>query len=72
MSRLNKHGNHPDVKDYPCFVHEHPDGHEVLWGATFRITMVFLEIVFGFKPPVMESLPIVHGSLDENYLTGNG
>ena len=67
-----KNSGHPNTTDYPCFIHRHPDGHEVLWGATFRITMVFLEIVFGFKPPVIESLPIVYGSLDENYLTGNG
>ncbi|MDY6791042.1 MAG: CoA pyrophosphatase [Thermodesulfobacteriota bacterium] len=60
------------VKDFPCFLHKDNDRVEKLWGATFRITMVFLEIVFGFKPPDMESLPVVHGTLDENYLTGNG
>ncbi len=75
--RLNiktQHGNEKNsiIKDFPCFLHEHNDGVEKLWGATFRITMVFLEIVFGFKPPDIESLPIVHGTLDENYLTGNG
>jgi hypothetical protein len=63
---------HPDVKDFPCFIHHSGDGDEVLWGATFRITMVFLDIVFGFKPPDMESLPIVYRSLDKTYLTGNG
>lgn len=68
----NKNNSHPSMKDYLCFVHKYPDSHEVLWGATFRITMVFLEIVFGFKPPAIESLPVVHGSLAENYLTGNG
>ena len=60
------------IKDFPCFLYEHNDSVEKLWGATFRITMVFLEIVFGFKPPDIESLPVVHGTLDENYLTGNG
>ncbi len=75
--RLNiktQHGNEKNsiVKDFPCFLHEHNDGVEKLWGATFRITMVFLEIVFGFRPPDMGSLPIVSGSLDKNYLTGNG
>lgn len=63
---------HLDVKDYPCFIQEQKDNREVLWGATFRITIAFLEIVFGFRPPDMESLPIVSGSLDKNYLTGNG
>jgi len=67
-----KNGKDLNVKEYPCFLHEHQDEYEVLWGATFRITMVFLEIVFGFKPPDIESLPVVYGSLDENYLTGNG
>jgi hypothetical protein len=60
-----------DVKDYPCFVHEYQDEPEVLWGATFRITMVFLEIIFGFKPPDMASLPVINGSLREDYLTGS-
>ena len=59
-----------DPVDYPCFIHERPDEFEVLWGATFRITMAFLDIVFGFKPPNMESLSLVHGTLDKNYLTG--
>jgi hypothetical protein len=63
---------HPDIRDYPCFTQQSEGRTEVLWGATFRITMVFLEIVFGFKPPDMESLPVVFGSLDKNYLTGNG
>jgi len=60
------------IKDFPCFLHEHNNSVEKLWGATFRITMVFLEIAFGFKPPDIKSLPIVHGTLDKNYLTGNG
>jgi hypothetical protein len=67
-----ENGKHPDIRDYPCFIHHSGDSTEVLWGATFRITMVFLEIVFRFRPPDMESLPVVLGSLDKNYLTGNG
>lgn len=68
----NESGKEPNIKDFPCFLHENQDESEKLWGATFRITMAFLEIVFGFKPPDIESLPIVHGTLDQNYLTGNG
>lgn len=68
----NKSGKNIQIIDYPCFLHENSDEREVLWGATFRITMAFLENVFGFKPPAVESLPVIHGSLDENYLTGNG
>lgn len=60
-----------DGKVFPCFVHEYQDESEVLWGATFRITMLFLEIIFGFTPPDMDSLPVINGSLDEDYLTGS-
>ncbi len=66
-----KNGKYPNMKEYPCFVHEYQGEYEVLWGATFRITMVFLETIFGFKPPDMDSLPVVCGSLGENYLTGS-
>jgi len=71
IAKPHENKKDPDIIDYPCFLHEHQDESEVLWGATFRITMVFLEIVFGFKPPDTESLPVIHGSLDENYLTGS-
>ena len=67
-----ENGNDLNTKECPCFVHEYQGESEVLWGATFRITMVFLETIFGFKPPDMDSLPVVYGSLGENYLTGSG
>jgi hypothetical protein len=41
---------------------------EVLWGATYRITAVFLNYVFGFAPPDLNSLPEIHGSLSKAYL----
>ena len=66
-----ENGNDLNTKEYPCFVHEYQGESEVLWGATFRITMVFLETIFGFKPADMDSLPVVYGSLGENYLTGS-
>ena len=66
-----ENGNDLNTKEYPCFVHEYQGESEVLWGATFRITMVFLETIFGFKPPDMDSLPVIYGSLGENYLTGS-
>ena len=70
----NSHGDrkNPDVIDHPCYIQKDKDNLDILWGATFRITMVFLKIVFGYTPPNMESLPVVFGSLDKNYLTGNG
>jgi len=58
------------TQDFPCFLHQNRDEKEVLWGATYRITTLFLELVFGFSPPPMETLPVICGSLNENYLTG--
>ena len=54
---------------FPCFRHEKGNNAEVLWGATYRITAVFLNYVFGFAPPDLNSLPEIHGSLSKAYLT---
>lgn len=71
MDVLPENTDHLNYNDYPCFLHRYRDESEILWGATFRITMLFLEIVFGFIPPANESLPLVHGILSKNYLTGD-
>jgi len=60
------------VQDFPCFVHREGDQRELLWGATYRIVTEFLEIVYGFSPPDVRSLSVIHGTLDSNYLTGEG
>jgi hypothetical protein len=64
-------GQTTSIQEYPCFRIEGSDNQEILWGATFRITMDFLELVFGFQPPSIVNLPVVEGALDESYLTGN-
>jgi len=56
--------------DYPCFCFQRNHDIEILWGATFRITTVFMDCVFGFNPPRLETLPVIQGSLDPTYLTG--
>ncbi len=61
----------PQKKDYPCFLHRDDHADEILWGATFRITMDFLKIVFDFEPPAMNRLPVIKGRLDHSYLTGS-
>jgi len=61
----------PNRMDYLCFTHRNNNESEILWGATFRIAMVFLDLVYGFNPPDIESVPVVRGVLGENYLTGN-
>lgn len=60
-------GNVPYQKVFPCFLHRHNGKTEVLWGATFRIAMIFLELVFGFKPPESETLAAKKGILKEDY-----
>jgi hypothetical protein len=56
------------VKPFPCFRYQKENESEVLWGATYRITAVFLDYVFGFVPPDLNSLPEIHGSLSRSYL----
>jgi len=68
-TRQNSKGN-GITQDFPCFLHQNRYEREVLWGATYRIITVFLELVFGFSPPPMENLPVIEGALADNYLTG--
>ncbi|MBI9082104.1 MAG: CoA pyrophosphatase [Desulfobacterales bacterium] len=65
-------GGRRHVQDFPCFRLAGPDGRDVLWGATYRIAVQFLETVFDFSPPLMETLPVVYGSMDSHYMTGRG
>ncbi len=57
--------------DFPCFIHEDEHGREMLWGATYRITQFFLQLVFDFEAPPTEHLPVAHRQLDETYLNGS-
>jgi len=57
-------------QDFPCFIYRDQGQREVLWGATYRITQLFLKLIFGFAPPPVETLPVVEGALDDTYLTG--
>lgn len=65
-------GENGKPNDYPCFVYQDQGEREVLWGATYRIVMVFLDLVFGFRPPDMRGLPVVSGSLGADYYNGAG
>ena len=58
------------IGQYPCFRYQFRNDTELLWGATYRIVTLFLDYVFGFKPPGLAEIPIIEGSLDQNYLTG--
>jgi hypothetical protein len=75
--RLRMEFSHPTegvekTRELPGFCLPGVSGPEILWGATYRMTMVFLNIVFGFAPPAPEHLPIVSASLGAAYLTGEG
>ena len=56
------------INTFPCFRHQNENETELLWGATYRITMAFLKDVFGFEPPAADSLPQIHGRLSRSYL----
>ncbi|MFZ2448829.1 MAG: CoA pyrophosphatase [Syntrophobacteraceae bacterium] len=56
--------------DFPCFVYCHDGRAELLWGVTFRIVTLFLEMAFGFALPDPATLPLVPASLDEDYVNG--
>jgi len=58
------------IQDFPCFRVQANNRMEVLWGATYRITVGFLENIFDFNPPALKTLPVVEGALDQMYLTG--
>lgn len=55
---------------HPAFQLDPGSGGEILWGATYRIVLSFLQAVFGFTPPAPESVPLFNVLLGEDYLTG--
>lgn len=57
------------VQDMPCFLYRLHGHSEILWGATYRIVTQFLHLIFAFKPPDIETLPVVLGIMEENYLS---
>lgn len=59
------------VNTYPCFRYVEGNKAEVLWGATYRITVAFLHDIFDFTPPDLNTLPEIRGSLSESYFLNN-
>ena len=53
--------------DSPSYVHKNRGEEEILWGATCRITLKFLETFFEFTLPDAASLPIVEDVMEEAY-----
>ncbi|MHB8090228.1 MAG: NUDIX hydrolase [Syntrophales bacterium] len=60
--------NTPPI-DYPCLIHYGNDGkEEILWGATFNITVDFLSIVMDYRLPEKRQGPIISRTLSSGYL----
>lgn len=70
LSFENGDGRTRRKQDYPCFIHHGKKGKEILWGATFRLTMDFLNLVFGFELPDLSSSQVINGLLGETYFNG--
>ncbi len=58
--------------DFPALQWSTPQGAEILWGATYRIAMRFLDRVMGFTAPGIETLEVVERELPPEYMTGAG
>jgi hypothetical protein len=69
--RIETRSTAVQINTFPCFRYEKENETELLWGATYRITMAFLKDVFGFVPPAADSLPQIHGRLSRSYLNNN-
>lgn len=72
MTYRGAQGGGSELQDFPAFRYQTSAGTEILWGATYRISMRFLKRVFGFVPPDAGSGSIVEKCLAEDYLTGKG
>ena len=57
--------------DFPCFLQPDGDGVELLWGVTYRMVTLMMELIFGFRPPPLCSLPVTEGTVDSTYISGN-
>ncbi|HET58320.1 MAG TPA: CoA pyrophosphatase [Deltaproteobacteria bacterium] len=57
----------------PCLIRRgHGDEEDILWGATLRIMMDFLRIVFNFVPPENGDGRVIRKIISAEYLASNG
>ncbi len=68
LPAARRHDGRKMSMDFPCVVVETEEGKELLWGATYRICRNFLELVFGFRPPPDDDLPLVENALLPSYI----
>lgn len=55
-------------QSFPCYVANDGGREEMLWGATFRIVLDFLALVFDFEEPDFEKKRLVNRTMPANYL----
>jgi len=60
-----------DVWEFPCVLVNDHGKREILWGATFNVTLSFLRAVFGFEPPAPPAHRRIRAGLDSGYLSGS-
>ncbi len=65
-------GGGPLHWEYPCLVIGALGGEEILWGATFRILMNFMERVFGLSLEGMKPPRRIAKTLSPYYFSGKG
>ncbi|RTZ96690.1 MAG: hypothetical protein DSY90_09805 [Deltaproteobacteria bacterium] len=51
----------------PCFIHQGEKSRDILWGATYRMIMMFLSQVLDFIPPETDTLPEIDSPLSSAY-----
>jgi len=54
--------------DFPCFIYNIGGRAELLWGATFRIVTLFVQMIFGFQIPDIKRLPLVPATVGDEYV----
>ncbi len=60
----------PNPWEFPCLVYGEDEKEEILWGATFKIILSFLRIVFDDPIPMPAGSRVIRKLLDESYLSG--
>ena len=68
--QIENSGQEEKTVQYPCLVHQDADGQEeILWGATFYITLKFLEIVMDYHLPDWTNKRAIVKRLTSDYLS---
>jgi len=68
--KIETPGQKAPYSEYPCLIHHDRDGKkEILWGATFNITVEFLRIVMDYHLPETRKGALITRKLSSGYLS---